>query len=226
MWPIFHTHSCVGAAFTRRRAPPNQLSQRACGRAVVAGGAPRTRLESAVSTASVTRPRTASNSRAMASIRGSRYPVSTRPAIFRKLMPRSPMRDPSGTTKSAVTRISSSCSASRCGRNATSSLKAKPVRLRSSSAAARLVETFSGRKMVASDRKSLGTCDSKSRIPGPGALSEGPIARRYPMRRGFAKQELEAPRRGAGNAAAQDCDGIRASPRHPVTQSPPERLCT
>ena len=72
--------------------------------------------------------------------------VSIRPAICRKLMPRSSMRDPSGTAKSAVTRISSSCSASRCGRNITSSLKAKPVRPRSSSATARWVETFSGPK--------------------------------------------------------------------------------
>ncbi len=44
------------------------------------------------------------------------------------------MRGPSGTEKSAVTRISSSCRASRRGRNALSSANGRPVRSRSSRA--------------------------------------------------------------------------------------------
>src|SRR5450755_1277882 len=75
-------------------------------------------------------------------------------------MPRSSIRDPSGTAKSAVTRISSSCSASLCGRKATRSLNGKSVRSRSSTTVATLVKTFSGRKMVDRCSSSFGTCDS------------------------------------------------------------------
>jgi hypothetical protein len=73
MWPIFHAHSCVGAGSAAPR-PPNHLSQRVRGLGVVVGCAPRTRLDSAASTASVSRPRTASNSRARIQVPGQHAP--------------------------------------------------------------------------------------------------------------------------------------------------------
>ena len=58
--------------------------------------------------------------------------ASSARVICRKLMPRSSIREPSGTERSAVTRMSNSCRASRFGRNATTSDSSRPVRSRSS----------------------------------------------------------------------------------------------
>src|SRR5450432_4276865 len=91
-------------------------------------------------------------------------------AISRKLTPRSPIREPSGTSKLAVMRISNSCSARRCGLKAISSLKAQPVKPRNSCAEFRSEKTFSGRNRVQRCRKSRGICDW---IPGSQALPEG-----------------------------------------------------
>ena len=96
-------------------------------------------------------------------ISGSMYFERTRLTIRRKLMPRSSIRGPSGTEKSAVTRINNSCRASLRGRNAASSLNSKPVRSHRSRALATLVKLFSGRKIVHRWRRCSGTCDS---IPG------------------------------------------------------------
>ncbi len=91
--------------------------------------------------------------------------------ISRKLMPRSSIFDPSGTDRSAITRIRSSCMASRCGRNATSLPSARPVRSPSSRAFAKLVDTFSGRRIVHSPRSVSGTCEAIPGFHGPGVES-------------------------------------------------------
>src|SRR5882724_8371175 len=109
----------------------------------------------------------------MLSICGSRYRVSRWLVISRKLIPRSSIREPSGTEKSAVTRIRTSCRRSLCGRKATSSLGAKPVSSCNSVAAATLVETFSGRKIVERCRSSAGTCDTMPGFHGPASDCDG-----------------------------------------------------
>src|SRR5882757_951650 len=106
----------------------------------------------------------------MASICGPRYCESRSRAISRKFNPKSSIRVPSGTAKSAVTRTRSSCSASLCGRNTTSSLNPKPVRPRSSAAEAMLVKTFSVRKIVAKCSNSWGTSDWMPGFQGPNSL--------------------------------------------------------
>src|SRR5882757_9679898 len=106
----------------------------------------------------------------MACICGSRYCESRSRAISRKFNPKSSIRVPSGTAKSAVIRTKSSCSASLSGRNTTSSLNPKPVRPRSSTAEAMLVNTLSVRKIVARCSNSLGTCDWMPGFQGPNSL--------------------------------------------------------
>src|SRR5438309_6156172 len=82
-------------------------------------------------------------------------------------MPRSSIRGPSGTEKSAVTRINNSCRARRRGRNAASSPNSNPVRSRNSRALATLVKLFSGRKIVHRWRSFSGTWDSIPGFQGP-----------------------------------------------------------
>ncbi len=82
-------------------------------------------------------------------------------------MPRSSIRDPSGTDKSAVTRTRTSCRTSLSGRNATRSPSANPVSDCSSIAPATGVNTFSGRKIVHSARSSTGNCDRMPGFQGP-----------------------------------------------------------
>src|SRR5262245_23063105 len=85
----------------------------------------------------------------------------------RKLMPRSSTRGPSGTDRSAVTRISTSCTARRSGRNTTRSSTGKPVRCASSWASSKPVKTFSGRKIVDSGASDQGGSDSMPGFHGP-----------------------------------------------------------
>src|SRR6266496_692205 len=82
-------------------------------------------------------------------------------------MPRSSILDPSGTERSAVTRISSSCSARRSGRKATRSARSRPLRSESSAAVAASVNVFSGRKIVQRWRRCAGTCDEIPGFHGP-----------------------------------------------------------
>ena len=152
----------------------------------------------------------------IASISGPRYTDRIWLAIRRKLMPRSPICDPSGTAKSAVTRISSSCSASRCGRNTTSSLKAKPVRLCSSSAAA------------SAGHDVLGPQDRRERPQVPGHLREDPgIPRSCVLLRVHVGAHPAKDTRWPGRwLNRRDCDTIRFSREASVMQSPPAGLYT
>lgn len=112
-------------------------------------------------------PRTVSYPATIASISGSRYPCSSRFDMSRKLIPRSPIFSPVGTHKSAMTRIINSCNTRRCGRNATSSHKGRPVSWRSSVAEAKLVKECSDRNSVHRCRSSTGTCDWIPGFHGP-----------------------------------------------------------
>ena len=100
-------------------------------------------------------------------MRGTRWPAKMVPVIRRKLMPRSSTFEPLGTDRSAITRISSSCSASRSGRHPTRSTTSRPVRSASSSARAIEVVTFSGRKIVARGNTSRGMRDVMPGFHGP-----------------------------------------------------------
>src|ERR1700722_10071639 len=86
----------------------------------------------------------------MASILGSRYRASMSLAISRKFKPKSSIRVPSGTAKSAGIRTR---------------------RPRNSRAEAIPVDTFSLRKIVARCSSSLGTCDWMPGFQGPYSLS-------------------------------------------------------
>jgi hypothetical protein len=89
-------------------------------------------------------------------------------------MPARYLREPSGTEKSAVTRMRTSCRTSLRGRNATSSPSAKPVRGCSSRAPSTLVKTFSGRKIVHAGRSPAGNGDWMPGFHGPSWSSDLP----------------------------------------------------
>ena len=101
-----------GAPRSRRRKPRRSATAGAAG----AARPNRRASSSARITPSISR-RSASYAATTSSIRGAMPPARIAPVMRRKLMPRSSTRVPLGTCRSAVTRTSSSCSASRSGRN-------------------------------------------------------------------------------------------------------------
>jgi hypothetical protein len=87
--------------------------------------------------------------------------------IWRKLTPRSSYFCPSGTLRSAITRISTSWSARRSGLKAVSLSSGNPQKSASSCTSSMLLETFAVQNTVDRGRNSLGRLDSIPGFHGP-----------------------------------------------------------